>query len=109
MNYYGRYPQIRGGRPQFTHTRGIGTISPQEEPIIFLHALSSISAPRTLKLQGYIKHRKVVVLVDNGNAQNFNHKRVLKETRCYVHPVSSLQIMVANGGMMKCGSHCENV
>ena len=37
----------------------------QEEPLVSLHALSSISSPQTLELQGYIKHRKVVVLVDS--------------------------------------------
>ena len=37
----------------------------QEEPLVSLHDLSSISSPQTLELQGYIKHRKVVVLVDS--------------------------------------------
>jgi hypothetical protein len=29
---------------------------PEEEPIIFLNALTGFSAPQTLKLIGYIKH-----------------------------------------------------
>ena len=82
---------------------------PQEDPIISLDALASISAPQTLKLQGYIKHRKVVVLVDSGRTHNFIHNRVVDETHFYVHPVSNFQIMIANGGMIPCGGRCENV
>ena len=79
----------------------------KEEPIISLHASGGISSPQTLKLQGYIKHHKVVVLVDNGSTHN--PKRVAKETHYYVHSVSNFQIMIANGGMLPCRLHCENV
>ena len=51
----------------------------------------------------------MVVLVDSGSAHNFIHKWVAKETHCYVHLVSNFQIMIANGGMIKCGGHYENL
>jgi hypothetical protein len=38
--------------------------APCEEPQISLHALSGFLAPQTLKLIGYIKHHKVIVLID---------------------------------------------
>lgn len=62
----------------------------QEEPIISLHALSSILAPQTLKLWGYIKHHKIIVLVDSGNTHNFMHRQAAEETHCYVHLVSNV-------------------
>jgi hypothetical protein len=34
---------------------------------------------------------------------------VVEETHCYVHAIPNFQIMIANGGMMKCGGQCENV
>ena len=40
---------------------------PEVEPIISLNALTGFSAPQTLKLIGYIKHRKVIILVDSGS------------------------------------------
>jgi hypothetical protein len=40
---------------------------PEVEPIISLNALTGFSAPQTLKLIGYIKHQKVIILVDSGN------------------------------------------
>jgi hypothetical protein len=49
---------------------------PHEETHISLHALSGFSTPQTLKLIGYIKHHKIIVLIDSGSTHNFIHKRV---------------------------------
>jgi hypothetical protein len=82
---------------------------PEVEPIISLNDLTSFFAPQTLKLIGYIKHRKVIILVDSGSTHNFIHRRIAQETHCYIHAVNNFQIMIANGGSMKCGGRCENV
>jgi hypothetical protein len=82
---------------------------PEVEPIISLNALTAFSAPQTLKLTGYIKHRKVIILVDSGSTHNFIHHCITQETHCYIHAVNNFQIMIANGSSMKCGGHCENV
>jgi hypothetical protein len=82
---------------------------PEVEPIISLNALTSFSTPQTLKLIGYIKHQKVIILVDSGSTHNFIHRRIAQETHCYIHAVNNFQIMITNGGSMKCGGRCENV
>jgi hypothetical protein len=82
---------------------------PEIEPIIYLNALIGFSAPQTLKIIGYIKHRKVIILVDSGSTHNFIHCCIAQETHCYIHAVNNFQIMIANGGSMKCGGCCENV
>ena len=51
----------------------------------------------------------MVILVDSGSTHNFIHKRVAKDTHCYVHPMSNFQVMISDGGMVKCGDQCENV
>jgi hypothetical protein len=79
------------------------------EPDISLNALTGFSVPKTLKLIGYIKHRKVIILVDSGNAHDFIHRCISQETHCYIHAVNNFQIMIANGISMKCGECCENV
>jgi hypothetical protein len=79
------------------------------EPIISLNALTGFSTPQTLKLIGYIKHRKVIILVDSGSTHNFIHRCIAQETHCYIREVKNFQIMLANGGSMKCGGCCENV
>jgi hypothetical protein len=85
------------------------TDPPEVEPLISLHALTGFSAPQTLKLIGYIKHRKVIILVDSGSTHNFIHRRISQEINCYICVVNNFQIMIANGGSMKCGGCCENV
>ena len=36
---------------------------------------------------GYIKHHKIIVLIENGNTQNFIHKKLMEETYCFVQPI----------------------
>ena len=79
------------------------------EPVISLNSLTGFSTPQTLKLIGYIKHRKVIILVDSGSTHNFIHRRIAQETHYYIHAVYNFQIMIANGGSMKCGGCCEYV
>jgi hypothetical protein len=76
---------------------------PEVEPVISLNALTGFSAPQTLKLIGYIKNQKVIILVDSGSTHNFIHHHIAQETLCYIHVVNNFQIMIANGGSMKCG------
>jgi hypothetical protein len=100
--------------PLVSESPEITDITPPSDPlevelIISLNALTGSPAPQTLKLIGYIKHRKVVILVDSGSINNFIHCRIAQETHCYIHAINNFQIMIANGGSMKCGGHCENV
>jgi hypothetical protein len=46
---------------------------PEVDPVISLNALTRFSAPKTLKLIGYIKNQKVIILVESGNTHNFIH------------------------------------
>jgi hypothetical protein len=58
---------------------------PKVEPIISLNALTGFSAPQTLKLIGYIMHRKTIILVESESTHNFIHRRIAQETHCYIH------------------------
>jgi hypothetical protein len=82
---------------------------PEVELVISLNALTGFSTPQTLKLIGYIKHRKVIILVASGSTHNFVHCFISQETHCCIHAINNFQIMITNGGSMKCGGHCENV
>jgi hypothetical protein len=82
---------------------------PEVELVISLNALTSFSTPQTLKLIGYIKHRKVIILVDSGSTHNFIHRFIAQENNCYICSINNFQIMIVDGGSMKCGGHCENV
>jgi hypothetical protein len=89
-------------------------LTPPSDPldidlVISLNSLTRFSAPQTLKLIGYIKNRKVIILVDNGSTHNFIHLHISQEVNCYICAINNFQIMIANGGSMKCGGRCENV
>jgi hypothetical protein len=49
------------------------------EPIIYLNALTSFFAPQTLKIIGYIKNRKVIIIIDSGITHNFIHRCISQE------------------------------
>ena len=85
------------------------TDPPEFEPMILLHALNGFYAPQTLKLIQYIKNRKVIILVDSGGTHNFIHHCISQEIDFYIHVVNNFQIMISNGGSMKCGGCYENV
>ena len=53
---------------------------PEVEPIISLNDLIGFSSPQTLKLIGYIKHQKVITIVDSVITHNFIHCRISQET-----------------------------
>jgi hypothetical protein len=40
-------------------------------PTIYCHALDEISTPQTLKIEGYIKNKKVTILIDYGSTYSF--------------------------------------
>eukprot|EP00253_Pinus_taeda_P036448 PITA_36448 len=42
-------------------------------PTIFCNALVGITTPQTIKIEGHIKNKKVVVLIDLGSTHNFIH------------------------------------
>jgi hypothetical protein len=48
-------------------------------------------------------------LVDSGITHNFIHHCISQETLCYIHAVNNFQIMIANGGSIKCGGFYENM
>jgi hypothetical protein len=82
---------------------------PNVDAVISLNSLTGFSIPQTLKLISYIKNRKVIILLDNGITHNFIHRCNSQEINCYIYSVNNFQIMISNGGSMKCGGRCENV
>jgi len=62
-----------------------------------------------MKLIDFVKKYKFIFIVTNRSTRNFVHERVVEETHCVVNLVHNFQIMITNGGMVKCGGRCENV
>ena len=49
-------------------------------------------------MEGYIKKKKVIVLIDSGSTHNFIHYKLAKDLNCFVYLVPEFQVMIADGG-----------
>jgi hypothetical protein len=78
-------------------------------PTISCHALAGISTPQTLKIEGYIKKKKVIVLIDSGSTHNFIHCKLAKALNCFIYPVPEFQVMIANGGTINCSGKFHKI
>ena len=78
-------------------------------PIISCNALARITAPQTLKIEGNVRKKKVIVLIDSGSTHNFIHCKVAKELNCFIYPTPKCQVMVANGGTINFSRKCHNI
>jgi hypothetical protein len=78
-------------------------------PTIFCNALARISTPQTLKIEGYIKNKKVIVLIDSGSTHNFIHYKLAKDLNRFVYPVPNFQVMIAEGGTINCSGKCNKI
>jgi hypothetical protein len=71
--------------------------------------LAGISTPQTLKIEGYIKKKKVIVLIDSGSSHNFIHNKLAKALNCFVYLAPEFQVMIANGGNKYCLGKCNKI
>jgi hypothetical protein len=67
-------------------------------PTISCNSLARISTPQTLKIEGYVKNKKVIVLIDSGSTHNFIHYKLAKSLNCFVYLAPNFQVMIADGG-----------
>ena len=78
-------------------------------PTISCNALAGITTPKTLKIEGHIKKKNVIVLIDLGSTDNFIYCKVVKELNCFLYPAPKCQVMVANGGNINFCGKCHNI
>eukprot|EP00253_Pinus_taeda_P025470 PITA_25470 len=78
-------------------------------PTISCNELAVITTPQTIKIEGQIKKKKVIVLIDSGSTHNFIHCKVAKELNFFLYPAPEFQAMIANGGTINCSGKCHNI
>ena len=76
--------------------------------IISCNALARITTPQTLKIEGYIE-KKVIVLIDSGSTHNFIHSKIAKDLNCFIYPVLEFQVIVVDGETINCVGKCHNI
>ena len=50
-----------------------------------------------------------MVLIDNASTHYFIHQRVTEAIHCFVRVVSYFQVLIVDGGTMKCEGRYENI
>ena len=76
-------------------------------PTISCNALVRITTPQTINIEGHIKNKKVIVLIDSGSTHNFIHCKIAKELNCFLYAAPECQVMVASGGTINCSKKCH--
>ena len=71
--------------------------------------MAGITTPQTLKIEGHIKKKNVIMLIDSGSTHNFIHCKVAKELNFFLYPEPKCQVMVSNGGMVNCSRKCPTI
>ena len=78
-------------------------------PMISCHALVGINTPQTPNIQGYIKIKKVTMLIDSGSTHNFINYKLSKDVNCFVFLAPKFQVTIANGGTINCSRKCHSI
>ena len=78
-------------------------------PTISCNALVGITTHQTLNIEGHIKKKNVIVLIDSGSPDNFIHCKVEKELSCFLYPAPEFQVMFSNGGTINFSGKCHNI
>ena len=73
------------------------------------NALEGITTPQTLKIEGHINKKKVIVLIDSGSTHNFTHCKIAKELNCFLYRAPECQGMVENGGTINFPGKFHNI
>jgi len=79
------------------------------EPEISLHAISGSIAPKTMRLIGWIRNHRVVILIDSGSTHNFIDLHSLPKLCLGDLIPLQLKVRVANGDTLLSSGKCPSV
>ena len=71
--------------------------------------MAGITTPQTLNIEGHIKKKKVIMLIDSGSTHNLIHCKVAKELNSFLYTTPQCQVMVVNGGTINFSWKCHNI
>ena len=74
-----------------------------------VQAATGTSSKESIKLQGMVGKRQLVILVDSGNSTNFIRADLAKELKCTTEEIPAATVTVANGGTLLCNTQVPNL
>ncbi|CAO2191183.1 unnamed protein product [Urochloa humidicola] len=87
------------------HHKGSDDSSEQLFLAISESAVSGIEGPRTMRFQGTIQDKEVLILIDSGSSNTFISTALADQLRGVLPLEGSLSVKVANGDKLACASH----
>ena len=79
----------------------------QEGVEISFHTLKGGTTGKIIKVQGQVRQRKLLVLIDSGSTHNFLNEATIMELRCRMTATTPLSVTVANGSKMYSHNQCK--
>ncbi|KAH0706166.1 hypothetical protein KY285_010686 [Solanum tuberosum] len=76
---------------------------------ISFHAILGQLVGSTMKLQGEINHRKVLILVDSGSTLNFVVESIVEKHKLPVDIGQTFGVQIGNGDIIRCNKVCRNL
>jgi hypothetical protein len=71
--------------------------------------LVGINTPQTLKVEGYIKKKKVIGFIDFGSIHNFVNCKLSKLLNLFLYPVLEFQVTIVDGGTINFSRMCHSI
>jgi hypothetical protein len=71
--------------------------------------LDGINTPQTINIKGYIKNKKVIMLIDSGSTHNFINSKLEKLLNSFAFPTPNFQLMIADGGTINCSRNSHSI
>jgi hypothetical protein len=71
--------------------------------------LVDISTAQTLKIEGYIKKKKVTMLINSGSTHNVINCKLAKDLNFFIYLASEFQVMIVDGGTINCFGKCHSI
>jgi len=69
----------------------------------------SLVTLQTLNIEGYIKKKNLIVLIDSGSTHNFINYKLATLLNCFICLAPKFQEMIANGGIRNCSRKYYNI
>ncbi|TYK26819.1 putative membrane-bound O-acyltransferase C24H6.01c isoform X5 [Cucumis melo var. makuwa] len=80
-----------------------------EEAVIEYRTITSLTTKGTMKLQGEVKGKAIIVLIDSGATHNFIHYELVKEKRIPMESDTQFRVTIGDGTSCKGKGICRRV
>lgn len=74
-----------------------------------VQAVTGTSSKESIKLQGMVGKRQLLILVDSGSSTNFIKVDLVKDLQCPTEEIPAATVTVANGGTLPCNTQVPNL